>query len=49
MSEDIENMFKSDSNFTPTFDIHHLLSDINFNGHCLIKNVISIPKKVVNL
>ena len=50
MSEDnIENMIKSDSNFAPTFVDHHLLPDINFNGHCLIKNNISIPKKVVNL
>ena len=24
---------------------HHLLPDMNFNGHCLIKNNISIPKK----
>ena len=22
---------------------------MNFNGHCLIKNDISIPKKVINL
>ena len=28
---------------------YHLLSDMNFNGHCLIKNNISIPKKVINL
>ena len=27
-----------------TFVYHHLLPDLNFNGHCLIKN-ISIPKK----
>ena len=50
MSEEIiENITKSDSNFAPTFVDHHLLPDINFNGHCLIKKNISIPKKVVNL
>ena len=45
----IENITKSDSNFAPTFVDHHLLPDINLNGHCLIKKNISIPKKVVNL
>ena len=45
--ENIENITKSDSNFAPTF-VDHLLSDINFNGYCLIKN-ISMPKKVINL
>ena len=47
--ESIENITKSDSNFAPTFVDHHLLPDMNFNGHCLIKSNISIPKKVVNL
>ena len=42
--ENIENITKSDSNFAPTFVDHHVLPDINFNGHCLINNV-SIPKK----
>ena len=46
--ENIENITKSDSNFAPTFVGHHLLPDITFNGHCLIKN-ISIAKKVINL
>ena len=46
--ECIENITKSDSNFPPTFVDHHLLPDINFNGHCLIKNNIYIPKKVIN-
>ena len=46
--ESIENITKSGSNFAPTFVDHHLLPDMNFNGHCLIKN-ISIPKKVINL
>ena len=27
----------------------HLLTDMNFNGHCLIKNNTSIPKKAINL
>ena len=47
--EDMENITKSDNNFAPTFVNHHLLLDINFNGHCLIKSNISIPKKVTNL
>ena len=45
----IENITKSDSNFAPTFADHHLLPDMNFNGHCLIKNIISITKKLINL
>ena len=50
MSEEyIENITKSDSNFAPTFVDNHLLQDIIFNGHCLIHNNISIPKKVINL
>ena len=50
MSEgNIENKAKSDSNFPATFVDHHLLPDINFNGQCLIKNNISIPKKLMNL
>ena len=48
-AESIENMSKSESNFSPTFVDHHLLPDINFNGHCLRKNNIYIPKKVINL
>ena len=47
--ESIENITKSDSSFAPTFVDHHLLPDMNFNGHCLIKNNISILKKVINL
>ena len=42
--EKIENITKSDNNFGRTFVDHHLLADINFNGHCLINN-ISIPQK----
>ena len=40
--ESIVNITKSDSSFTPIFVDHHLLLDINFNGHCIIKN-ISVP------
>ena len=40
----IENITKSDSNFTQTFVDHYVLPEINLNGHCLINN-ISIPKK----
>ena len=47
--ENIENITKSNSNFAPTFVDHHVLPDIDFNGHCLIKNNISIPKNVINL
>ena len=47
--ENIKNMTKSDSTFAPTFVDHYLLPNINFNGHCLIKNDFSIPKKVINL
>ena len=47
--ENIENITKSDSNFAPNFVNHHLLPDINFNGHSLINNNISILKKVINL
>ena len=47
--ESIENITKLDSKFAPSFADHHLLPDINFNGHCLTKNNISIPKKVINL
>ena len=42
--ESIENITKSDSNFAHTFVDHHSLRDINFNGHCLIKNNICFPK-----
>ena len=47
--ENIENKTKSDSNFAPTFVDHNALSDINFNGHHLINNHISIPEKGINL
>ena len=47
--ENIENMTKLGSNFAPTFVDPHVLADLNFNRHCLIKNNISIPKKVINL
>ena len=48
-AESIENITKSDSRFAPAFVDHHLLPDENFNGHCLIKNNITLPKKVMNL
>ena len=44
-----ENDIANFINFTPTLVDHHLLLDINFNGHCLIKHNISIPKKLINL
>ena len=50
MSEkNIENITKSIRNFAPTFVDHHVLPDISFNGHCLMNNTISIPKKVIYL
>ena len=45
LEENIKNITKSDSNFPPTFVDHHVLADINFNGHCLINNKISVPKE----
>ena len=45
--ENIENITKSNSNFAPNFVDHHLLPDMNFNGHCLINNIF-ISKKVIN-
>ena len=45
--ENIENITKSDGPFPPIFVHHHVLSDINFNGHCLINNNISIYKRVL--
>ena len=41
----IENITKSDGNFAPTFVYHHLLLDMNFNGHCLIRSNVSLHKK----
>ena len=46
--ESIKNITKSDSNVALIFVDHHLLPDMNFNGHCLVKYV-SIPKRVKNL
>ena len=43
--ETIENITKSESNFAPTFFNYYALQDINFNGHSLINNSISVPKK----
>ena len=43
--ENSGNITKSDINFAPTFVYHHLLPDMYFKGHCLIRNNISISKK----
>ena len=43
--ESVENITKSDLNFTQTLFDQHLLPDMNLNGHFNI----SIPKKVMNL
>ena len=42
----IEHRTKSGSNFAPTFVVHHVLPDINFNRHCLINNIY-MPKKYI--
>ena len=49
LEKSIENITKSESNFAATFVDHYLLPDMNFNGHRLIKNNISTPKKVIHL
>ena len=46
--ENVKIITKSGSTFAPTFVDHHLIPDINFNGHCLIDNIY-IPKKVINI
>ena len=43
----IKNVTKSGSNFATTFVENHLLPDVSFNGHYLIEDNISIPKKVI--
>ena len=42
--ENIENITKSESNFAPTFVDHHLLKDINSNGHFFIKKIFPSVK-----
>ena len=42
--ESLENIAKLDSNFAPIFVDHHLLPNINFNRHCLIKKVFLFLK-----
>ena len=44
-----ENITKSDGTFAPNFVNYRQLPDINFNGHCLINNNISITEKVIKL
>ena len=48
-AESIENITKSGSSFAPAFVDHYLLPDENFNGHCLIKNNITPPKRIMSL
>ena len=47
--ESIENLIKSEIIFAPIFVDQLLLPNKNFNGHCLIKNNNSVPKKTINL
>ena len=49
LAEKIENIIKSDRNFAPNFIDHHLLAEKAFNGHCLIKISIFVPRKAINL
>ena len=42
--ENIENIIKSGSNFTPTFFDYDWLPNINFNGHCLKNNIYTTKK-----
>ena len=42
-------MAEESINFARIFVDHYLMPYLNFNGHCLIKNNISIAKKVINL
>ena len=46
--ECIENIDTSDSNFAPTLINYYPLSDIKFNGRCLINNSNTSPK-IINL
>ena len=46
--ESLENMTKLGSNFAPTIVDHHVLPDINVNGHCLLKKNF-LATQVVNL
>ena len=47
--ENIKIITKSASNFATTFVDNRLLPHINFDGHSLINNDISISKKVIDL
>ena len=42
--ENLENITKSDNNVAPTFADLHLIADMSFSGHCLIKNNIPIDE-----
>ena len=46
--ESIENITKSNNLLILTFVNHYILPYLNFNGHCLINNNISIPKMAIN-
>ena len=48
LEENIE-IWLNQTAIAPTSVDQYFLPDINFNGHCLIKNNISIPEKVISL
>ena len=43
LEKSIEKITKSNSHFAPIFVNQYILGDVNFNGHCLINNNISVP------
>ena len=45
LAESIGSITKWGSNFALAFLHHHILPDMTFNWHFLIKNYIYIPKK----
>ena len=47
LEENVENITKSNNTFGQTFVDHHVLPDINFNGHSLINNIYIHKKKKV--
>ena len=47
--ESIENITKSNNFVAPTFVNHYILPDENINGHYLMNNNISIPKKITDI
>ena len=49
MSRPISDLIETSLRCRMPGGLFHFLPDMNLNGHCLIKNNISLPKKVINL